>query len=390
MLDTDNRVITKQFIILFFANFCFFTSYACLAMMPVQLENLHASNTYTGFFMNIQAVELILFVFFEKRLRYFRKKELLAAGFVISIVSMLFMSLFCNSLVLLLIFRIISSTSYAFGYTLLFGMIYDIIPPSRRKGGAALYGISGIIANPAGSFISEYFYKSGHVQLIFIMSAVFSFSAIILLFFIHDRSPVLTGDECSLNMIDVLRDSRIFLLIFFSFIFGGVYGVLTSFIPTFSKLRIHNPNISYFFTAFTVGAVPLRLFSFNLLDRISSRLLIFVSFISMLVSLVLTLFLNSAWILFLVGFTYGFGHTILFPSLSASFVNISDEKNKLTYNNAFIAANLFGTIAISTLLGMFGDFFGITSIFLIMGFLVVAAVIFILLFKKRIPEHINY
>jgi MFS family permease len=383
-LKQNNKNFIIQFTIIFFANFCFFTSSACLLILPVHLQMLNASNLYIGLFMNVQALELIVIVFVYHLLIKYKRKQLLITGFILSIVSMIILSCFYKNLILLMILKTVSSVSYAFAYTLLFSMIYDILPPAKRKGGAAIYGIGGILSNPVGSLIGDYFYKTGNMNMIFIISAFFSLAALLFVLNINEKKECYNEEECKFNLFDIARDYRIFLLIIMSFIFGGVFGVYSSFLPAFGKIRISNPNISYFYMSFTIGAVALRFLMFKIFDRISSKLLIIFSFFMMFISLCLIIFINSAWQLILIGLLYGTGHTILFPTLSASFVNLSDEKNKLIYNNIFIGFHLLGTLLISGALGIVGDFFGLTSVYIIMGFIVLIFIICLFFLYNRL------
>jgi MFS family permease len=97
----------------------------------------------------------------------------------------------------------------------------------------------------------------------------------------------------------------------------------------------------------------------------------------------LTLFFNSSWQLFLIGFFYGIGHTIVFPTLSASFVDLANDRNTTSYNNVFLAFHLLGTLVVSSALGFVGDILGINSIFILMFFILIVTTLFIVFNKNK-------
>ena len=56
-------------------------------------------------------------------------------------------------------------------------------------------------------------------------------------------------------------------------------------------------------------------------------------------------FLQSAAMLPLMGVIYGIGHSIMYPLISALFVNSGHDGERLSLNNLFSAVNQFGGIA---------------------------------------------
>jgi MFS family permease len=125
-------------------NFCFFLSFSSLAILPTHLEKIGAGKTYIGFFMNSTGIMLILFVIFMKPLlSIIKRKHLLVGGFLLSFAAATTMYFFYTNMIILLVLRFISGAAYALGFTLLFSYIYDILRPELRRGGAAIYGISG-------------------------------------------------------------------------------------------------------------------------------------------------------------------------------------------------------------------------------------------------------
>jgi len=371
-----DKIFTDSFIKIFFCNLYAFSSITSMVILPVHLKDLGASNLYIGIFNSIPSIELILFVFIYGLIAYkINRRKLLIYSFIITIIFRFFMFLHYQSLPLLMLFMIFSSVSFAVGFTMLFSMIYDIIPNDKRRSAVAFYGISGIGSNSIGSILSEFFYKI-NAKYIFLASAFFSFLALVIIVFISVEKSKNTSKMSIINLIQTFINKKFPLLIFYSMIMGGIYGIFISFMPNYSKIILNIPNISFFLIAFTIMAIFIRSVSFKILDIIKSRVLIFITYTAYLISLLITLFLFAKWQLFLIGFIFGLGHSIIFPTLSVKFVNRAEESNRDIYNNIFLVFNTLGTILFQTILGFVGDIFSLHSIFSSMLFIVIIGLIF--------------
>ncbi len=378
----QNKILTNAFFHLFLINYCFFTSLACFQILPIHLKDIGATNLYIGIFMNLNALELIFIVFFMKKIfNNFSEKSLLIFGFTCSLFSTGLMFLFSNNLITLMILNIFSGFSFVFGFTLLFSRLYDIIPIEKRIGGAAIFGISGIISNPTGAFLGEFFYKNFEAKYIFILSSIFSLIALLLILFLNDK--VKEKINTNVNIIKLIHNNNLLILIFFSLILGGAYGIFSSFIPEYTKQKIGITNITIFFTSFAVIASCTRIFLFRFLDRISSKLLIITALISMFISMTGLLFLKYIWELFIIGFLYGISHSILFPTLSTLFVNKAKfEKEKIVFNNIFLMFYNSGLIFFSSILGLASDIFSLFFTFLSMSIIILIGITYGLIMKS--------
>ena len=75
---------SPTFFHLFFTNLFFFLGFASLYILPDHLNKLGASKTYIGFFMNIQSLELVIFViFFGRFLNKIKRKNFIIIGFIL-------------------------------------------------------------------------------------------------------------------------------------------------------------------------------------------------------------------------------------------------------------------------------------------------------------------
>lgn len=362
-----DRLFTHSFFHLFFTNLFLFLGIASLFILPDHLQNIGANKTYIGFFMNLRALELVIFVvFFGKYSNKINRKLLVLIGLVLFIISSTLMFFFSKDLVILLILNIFASTSFAFGFPLLFSMLYDVIPMTGRRGGAAIYGISGILSSPIGSFLGEKILFYYEPKYLFLLGAFFSIIALILCFFLKERHNEHRGSK-SITVWDILKKKELLPLLFISLLHGGAFSVFASFIPNFTKERLGIANLSRFFIAFSFIAVTTRLFFFRVIEKISKKILLSIALTTVTIALTSILFIQAKWQLFIIGFLYGVGHSIMFPTISSAFINLANEKEKIIYNNAFISIYTLGVVSLSTMLGGVGDIFGMMYIFICMG-----------------------
>jgi MFS family permease len=372
-----------KFFFIFLINLCFFLSFASLAILPKHLEELGATATYIGFFTNSTGIMLIFFVITMKRLlQKIKRKHLLLTGFFLSLAAVILMHFFYNNLIMLLILRFITGTAYALGFALLFSYIYDIVQPEKRRGSVAVYGISGLISSPIGSLLSEYIFKKFGPQYLFLLSAAFFSLALLLMFFLKSDMPF-RGITKSRNIITILKKRGIKRHAYFGMLLGGAYGVFVSFIPIASAAKIGEANISLFFIAYALIAVTIRLLSFKRIDSIPSRLLFFIAFSALTIAMFLLIFLESFVLLFIIGFIYGIGHSLLFPTLSACFVSRAKEEEKVVFNNIFLGYYTSGLLFFPTVMGIVGDLVSTDTIFACMVVILFSGIIInALKFKK--------
>ena len=356
--------LSKTFFLVFLINLFFFSAHASLNMLPEYLKNLGAPNSYIGFFMNINSIALMIFVvFFGKYSNKIDKKISLLIGFTIFIVSMILMFIFSNNLTLLLIIKFFSSVSFAFGFTMHTNIIFDIIPKEKRSSSIALFGISGIMSNPIGSFLGEKVIQYLDYKYLFLLGAFFMLLSMSLVLVFKEEHHH-HKDKPSLSFWKIVFDKKIIPLLLTAVFFGGIYGVLVSFVPLLTKERLGISVLSIFFIPFSVVAIVPRLFLSHFLDNFPKKHILQIGFTFALFSLVLLLFLKTKTILFVTGILYGLGHSLMFPTFSSEFVNMGKDEEKIIRSNTYITANTFGIIFISTLFGYIGDIFKTETIFL--------------------------
>jgi predicted MFS family arabinose efflux permease len=362
------------FILLFAVNFFFFSCFSSMNMLPAYLSSLGAGKGFIGLFMNINSLEIVIFVLiFGKYSNKINKKLSLVIGFFIFIISMIFMYLFFDNIIILFIFRIISSIAYVFGFTMITNILFEVLPVKIRTGGIALFGISGICSNPFGAFLGEKIIYKYHPKYLFLLAIGLALIELILLFIIkiNHKSPYTESKTFGI----ILEKKYLKPLILNTIIIGGLFSIYSSFIPKFTLERLGFSTLSFYFISFSIVAIIGRLFFARSIDWMDRKLLICIALSSIIISLILMIFLFDKYLLLAIGFFHGIGHSILYPVLNTSFLDKGNDEEKAILNNSYIVFYTSGSIFLSTLLGVIGDITNTIAIFIIMTFFVILSMI---------------
>lgn len=362
----------------FLLNFIFTVSFHTFGVIPPFLSELGASKSYIGLFMNTNALALVLYVlFFGHLVNRINKKSFLTAGFALMLFTMVGMYFFHTNLAALAFLKILSSISFAFGFTMIFTIAHALVPDDKRTAFIALFGISGLSASPVGSLISEGISDNIGPQYLYLATAVIAVLAIIFSRLLYDPTEIKPGDKLGrkISLKEFFSQKEFYPLILLTFIFGGIFATFTTFIPNFSKEQLGETNISNFFISFSITAVVIRLVFFRVFDKLPRKVLFIIAFSAGLCGMVMIQFLNFKWMLLCIGFFYGICHSLLFPTLSAEFVQKAKSDAKAQATNIFLAFNFFGPLSLSVLLGFLGDMFGTPIIFQVMTGVILLALI---------------
>lgn len=365
------KLFTPAFIILFIENFLFFASHGSLNTFPAHLSDIGASRAYIGFFMNVNPLMLVLSVlFFSSLIRKIPWKSQLFIGFFLQIVSFSLSFFISDNVIILMILRFLSAFSYYAGFTVNVLMAFSIIPPKQRAGGIALFGISGVLSNPATSFLGEKIIQYNNPKYLFLLGIGFTVLAIIMTSQIRIKQE--KTHSCPLCFWDILQRKRLWGLMFIMFAVGGSWSTLTTFIPNLSQERFGVVYLSYYFFAFSIIAILSRFFFMGFIDLIPlKKILLFALFIAFS-SMIMTRFVYHPWQFYLVGLLYGTAHSILYPVVNAAFVSSGSRSEQTILSNTCIVFYTAGNILNTTLFGWAGDLFGTGTIFICMaGFIAI-------------------
>jgi len=373
----------SPFFVLFVENFLFGMALNATSILPPYLVGLGAGETFVGFY-NVVGTLLIVVavVFFGKPLVKLPRVKALQGGFFLLLVASLLSWVFASSLGALAAFKVIGAVSQVFGWTLMMSLLFDQVPPHRRASSVALYGVAGIVTNPLASLAGEAILRTWGGPGLFLLAAGFALASWLWSLLLKEP-PAVPGADAPHSFRVVLVQRSLWPLFALSFSFGIYFSALTSFLPHHTQLTLGEANLSAFLLPFSVVSVALRIFLGAQLDKRPPRRFLTLSFASILAAMGLLLLPPTwAW-LALAGLLYGVGHSILFPLLSALFVQAGGEDQKAVYSNAYMVANLTGAVLFTPILGALGDLWGFNAIAAVLALTALASVFVV---RARFPK----
>jgi predicted MFS family arabinose efflux permease len=373
--NTTRHYVTKGFVSLFVQNFLVFAGISVFNVIPDHLASLGASKTYIGFYMNLTALALVLLVIplsrFSDRLG---RKRLMIAGYATALASAGLSFFFAGDLVALALLRVPGTLLFCVVFTIQTTEAFRLIPRERRISGMAIYGTSGLVANPVASFIAERTLDGPGARWLF--AVVFGFHALAMILALAYRFHEPGEDAERGPFLALLGRAELAPLFALTFMLGGAFSVFSTFLANLTRERLGEVTVSLFFASFSVVAVFIRLFLGPFIERRKAGNLTAVCYTSIAASFFMAFGLRSAGALVPIGILYGIGHSVLFPLLSTLFVNSGKDGEQLVLNNLYAATNTLGNIVIAVAFGAVADAFGVPSVFLCLTVLCAAMVPF--------------
>jgi len=362
---------SKAFFNLFMQNFFIFCSFRVISVLPVHLAALGATKTWIGLFINVNALALVLLVVpLSRYADRIGRKRLMMWAYSSTLVTAAASFIFSESLTALMVCRILGVGLFCLAFTIQGTEAFGLFTREQRVSGMAVYGISGIVSNPVGSFIGERILAGPGARWLFL--AVFVLAAAGFLFTAAYRFKEIPQGEASVPILKLMRRKSLLPLITLSFLLGGANAVFASFLANMTRERMGLVNISLFFLAFAFIAVILRIFLLGWLERLSYRYLASACFVLISLAFILTFNLRHIALLAPIGLLYGTGHAVLFPLLATLFVNTGSDVDRLGLNNLYSASHTLGSILCAVAMGMVADIFGLPAVFLVMAVLAAA------------------
>ena len=342
------------------ANLFFFLGNSLFILLPVYLKNLGAHETYIGFISNMDKIFMVATaLMLGSHIRHHDRVLLLRLGYALLLLT------FCCYLPLtslawyLPFIRVFHGIGFGVAMILGSTIIFEQVPPERATEAIGLYGISGAISNAVSPAIGEFILTKGYPhQILFLLSVLFILTSLLITFFIPrsypqpDRNTPTHGD----STLSLLHKSDFLLYSIASFIFGGGFGVIITFLPNFIR-TCTNLNYSYFFIIYIAVLIGIRVFFLHFISINHTTRLLFTIFLIGGIMNLLVNYLTSLWMLVTIAVMYGVTHGVLYPVLNALMVNIAPKHQRGRANALFSGLFNAGMLIFACTMGVLIDYF---------------------------------
>jgi MFS family permease len=313
MKQTLRKIFTRDFVLVFFAQFSFMIAYQILIpTLPVYLSRLGAKETEIGVLIGAFGVSsLISRPFVGRGLLKTAEKSFMIAGALL-FAATCFAYLLAPPFIPFLIVRIFQGVGLAFFNTAAFTLVGNISPDTHRGQSLSYFflsqNISLALAPALGMFIISHF----SFLLLFSVCLGVSLTSIYITNKL-ERRPIAhvegppAGDR-------FLIDWKVLPPSFIGFLYYFTWGAVATFYPIHA-LNSGVTNPGYFYTTLAITLVLGRALGGRILDLYSRERVILYSLAMCIVSTVVLIFSKTLPMFILVGITQGIGVAFLTPSI---------------------------------------------------------------------------
>jgi len=379
------RIWTKDFILICFANFFIFLGFQMtLPTIPLFVEHLGGNDQLIGLVVGIFTFSaLLLRPYAGHALESKGRSFVYIVGLAIFVISVGSFG-FATGMFMLFFLRIIQGVGWGFSTTASGTIATDIVPASRRGEGLGFYGLSGNLALALGPSLGLALSGVISFKALFFVCAGLGLLALFMASKIHYKEvekntvPVLHAKW------DIYEKSAIqpsMLLFFITVTFGGI----ATFLPLYSAQK-GVAGIEWYFLIYALFLMVSRTFSGQLYDRKGHQAVFIPGAAMILIAMFLLAWLPNSLILYIAAAFYGLGFGSIQPALQAWAVEKAQPNRKGMANATFFSFFDLGVGIGAIVFGQIGHIFGYSSIYItsaISVFISILLYVFLLLKTKQ-------
>jgi len=365
------RLWTKDFLMVFAANFLLFCSfYMLIVTLAIHAaEQFHASKGEAGVASGIFVLGAVLVRPIAGRLmETVGKRNMLLFGLALFLV-MILLYFPITSLTLLLIIRFIHGFAFGISQTATGTIAADIIPLARRGEGMGYFATSMNLAMAIGPFVGLFLSQHYDGYVIFGVTSVLSAIALITALFLRaprTEMPVDMPKTSGLHLRDFFEKTTIPIGILAA-ICGMVYSSILSFLSTYAQEIRLVEAASFFFMMYALFLLLSRPFTGRLFDRKGENVVMYPSLLLFAAGLALLSQAQNGITLLIAGAVIGVGMGTIQSSAQTIGVNEAPRHRIGLATATFFVFYDFGVGIGPFLLGSILPFFGFRGLYALMA-----------------------
>lgn len=385
---TSNKLWTRDFILLFSANFLMAIAfYLLIPTLPFYLVNfMHLNKEMTGLVLSTYVVASILTRPFSGYLvDRFSRKKLYVYSYIIFAFLFFGYVLAGAMLAFFILTRIIHGIIWGTMTTASNTLVIDITPASRRGEAIGIFGLSSNISMAIGPMMGLILYENLPFNYIFYSALITGIAGFLLAFPLKVRyRPPVVHQPVSLDRFVLVKGipSAINLILI-----TVSYGMIFSFAAMFGKEN-KIPNAGAFFIIMAVGIMLSRFFGGKIVDKGKIKEVAVASMFVLTIGLLALSASHYSFLYFSAAMVIGFGFGLAFPAMQTLMVNLSGHHQRGTAISTYFTAFDVGVGAGMYLGGKIAEMTGFTWSFIIGASLnLIAAVYFIFISAPHYQKH---
>lgn len=391
MGSESDKIFTKDFILILFANFFVFLGFQMtLPTIPLFVHELGGTDQYIGIIVGI-------FTFSALLLRPYAGHALESKGR--GIIFLFGLSLFVipvgtfgflTTMFMLIIMRMVQGVGWGFSTTAVSTVATDIIPPKRRGEGLGYFGLSGNLALAFGPALGLTLADHVSFKTLFLICAGLGLLAFLSATQVKYQKAESSPHASKPARFDVLEKTAVnpsVLLFFVTLTFGGI----TSYLPLYAAEK-DIAGIEFYFISYAAFLMLSRLFAGKIYDKKGDLMVIPPGIILIFIAMLLLSWLPNLPTLLFAGALYGLGFGAVQPSLQAWAVEKAPKNRKGMANATFFSFFDLGVGVGAMAFGQLAHLFGYGIIYIVAAGSVMTAFIyyiFLVATGRRKTKHIN-
>ena len=371
------KLYTPAFAALFIANLCTVSSFAAFFLFPLYITAHGGNRQDIGIIMGVFALASAACRPWVAEMidRIGRKRSYSIGCLIMTLLPLLhlfFSGPLENYYWSLILLRILHGIGLAICFTAVFTFILDLIPTERLNEGIGMFGTSGLIGLAIGPAIAEPVMENFGYPAFFLTASGLAALGLLLHLPVHDRHSEQPHQQTPApSFFALLKQRKQLVSGGLAMIFGFGLAATGSFVAPLAAER-QLGFISFYYIAYSCAAVGIRFVAGRLADRLGETQIIPWGLILAASGLLLMPLVHGNLLLLTVGFIFGIGHGLLFPSLNAMAVRNEPYAVRGKLTGIFTGGIDAGAFCGSLLLGVIGELAGYSVLFISAGLVVLA------------------
>jgi len=318
MTDPSSRLMTRAFVFLIIGHFLQALGYSSMLILPLYLDHLGASYAQIGGIMAVASIGgLACRPLVGWALDRIGRKPVVVIGTLFLATSMGLIYFVRDLGILIYVVRIIFGIGIGALFTGYFTFATDLIPPSRRTEGLALFGISGLIPLVINPLTGELGISGPDLAWFYPLLGGIILTSLLAVAPVPEPERTPPPEPVTVkNVFQYLSNRRLAPVWLATIVFAGLVAMFMVFVAVVAKRRgLGNP--AGFWLTYAACAIFVRAFGARLPDRLGTHNLVAPALAVMAIG---ALIAAGAWnnTAFLVAGAFsGLGHGYCFPVLSS-------------------------------------------------------------------------
>ncbi|WP_160032532.1 MFS transporter [Paenibacillus sp. An7] len=387
--DTEERLWTKDFLIVFGVNFLLFLCFYLLVVIipSYAIDEFHVSDGIAALGSSIFVIGALIGRIAAGRLmeNVGRRRMLFTGLIFFAIIS--FCYFFISSITTLLVIRFFHGLAFALASTATGTISASLIPHSRRGEGTGYYGVSIIVASAIGPFLGVLISNNSSVTGNFVLCAVLAVFSLLAGLFLNVPKFTLTAEQKSemkgFKISNYFEPKAIPISITILFI-GLAYSSILSYLKLYAGQINLTEVVSFFFIVYALVVILTRPFTGRWFDKHGVNFVMYPAIICFIIAMILLSQVESGLILLLSAVFVGLGYGTTQASAQAYAVKKSPVHRMGLATSTFYIFLDLGIGVGPFLLGFLTPLIGYRGMYMVMaGMLAVSLYVYYVLVGRK-------